>query len=125
VHQDSGGTDAQNLNLVVPSIGAITGNANVNSNGQLDCKMVAKLSASGALGAMSSTFSTITAGGKSQKNNGIPFKIQGTTSNPVFLPDVEGMAGSLAKDAASTPVNAATAAGNALGSLLGKKKKPQ
>jgi AsmA protein len=125
VHQDSSGTHAQNMNLVVPSIGAITGEANVNSAGQLDCKMVAKLSASGALGAMSSTFSTITAGGKSSKNNGIPFKIQGSTSNPVFIPDVTGMAGSMAKDAASSPVNAAAAATSAIGSLLGKKKKPQ
>jgi len=124
VHQDPSGTHAQNLDLVVPSIGSITGDANVNSAGQLDCKMAAKLSG-GAMGAMSSTFSAITAGGKSQKNNGIPFKIQGTTSNPVFLPDVTGMAGSLAKDAASSPVNAATAASNALGGLLGKKKKPQ
>ncbi len=28
--------------------------------------------------------------------NGIPFAIEGTTSNPHFVPDVRGMAGNLA-----------------------------
>ena len=49
------GTRAENLNLVVPSIGTITGNGNVSSSGQLDCKMIAKLAAaSGAVGTLGS-----------------------------------------------------------------------
>jgi AsmA protein len=122
VHQDPSGTQAQNLNLVVTSIGSITGEGNVSADGKLDCKLVAKLS--GVAGALTTPMSMITGGGKTQ-NGGIPFKITGTTSNPVFLPDVGGMAGSMLKGSASTPGNAASAAESALGSLLGKKKKPQ
>ncbi|HKS82022.1 MAG TPA: AsmA family protein [Candidatus Acidoferrales bacterium] len=122
IHQDPSGTQAQNLNLVVMSIGSITGEGNVSADGKLDCKMVAKLT--GMAGALATPMSMITGGGKSQ-NGGIPFKITGTTSNPVFLPDVTGMAGSMLKGSASTPGNAASAAESVLGGLLGKKKKPQ
>lgn len=122
IHQDPSGTQAQNLNLVVTSIGSITGEGNVSADGKLDCKMVAKLS--GVAGALTTPMTMITGGGKTQ-NGGIPFKITGTTSNPVFLPDVGGMAGSMLKGTASTPGNAASAAESALGGLLGKKKKPQ
>jgi AsmA protein len=122
MHVDPSGTHAQNLNLVIPSIGSMTGDGNVSASGQLDCKMVAKLS--GVAGELTSPVALLTGGGKSQ-NGGIPFKIQGTTSNPVFLPDVGGMAGSLAKGGMSKPSNAASAAASALSGLLGKKKKPQ
>jgi len=91
----------------------------VSASGQLDCKMNAKLS--GAMGAMTSV---IPMGGFGSKNSqGIPFKITGTTSNPIFLPDVAGMASSMAKGAISTPGSATDAASGVLGGLFGKKKK--
>lgn len=122
VHMDPAGTHAQNLNIVVLSIGTITGDGNLSSTGQLDCKMNAKLS--GAMGAMTSALTSFASGAKSQ-NGGIPFKIQGTTSNPIFLPDLAAMAGGLGKDSANSPVSAASQASGIIGGLLGKKKKPQ
>ena len=44
---DPQGEQANNVNLVVPSIGTITGNGTVSASQQLDCKMVAKVVASG------------------------------------------------------------------------------
>jgi AsmA protein len=112
VHVDPSGTQATNLDVVVPSIGTVVGTANISSSGQLDCKMSAKLA--GAMG------SVMTLGNKN--SNGVPFKITGTTSNPVFLPDVAGMAGSMAKGAVAAPAGAAKAASGALGGMFGKKK---
>jgi AsmA protein len=112
VHVDPGGTQATNLNVVVPSIGTVVGTANISSTGQLNCKMSAKLA--GAMG------SVMTLGNKN--SNGVPFTVTGTTSNPVFLPDVAGMAGSMAKGAVTAPAGAAKAASGALGGLFGKKK---
>jgi AsmA protein len=130
LHQDPSGTQANNLILVVPSIGTVTGNANVSASGQLDCKMVAQLSGSNPVGAVTSGLSAITGvagGGKnSQGSAGIPFRITGTTSNPVFIPDVAGAAGAMAKGAVSgatgVPGNAGQAASGIVGGLLGKKK---
>jgi hypothetical protein len=48
--------------------------------------------------------------------NGIPFLIQGTTANPVFLPDVGGMMG-------QTIQAPAQGMGGIFGGLFGKKKK--
>jgi hypothetical protein len=66
------------------------------------------------------------------KDSGIPFSITGTTSNPSFVPDVAGVAGSVAKGAVGDVVSAKTGAtkgaagaADALGGMLGKKKKPQ
>ena len=119
VRVDPGGTHAENLNLVVPSIGAITGNGNVSSTGQLDCKMVAKLGENSAAGAVTSALSSLTGGAS---KSGIPFKIIGTTSAPVFLPDVGGLVGNMSKSA--TGNNPANTASGILGGLLKKKPKP-
>jgi AsmA protein len=131
---DPGGTHAQNLNLVIPSIGTVTGDGNVSSDGKLDCKMVAKLSG-GAGGALSQTTSMIPGlggGGKSGSGGGIPFRIEGTTSNPIFVPDVAGMAKGMAQGEAAGALGNALggkstggAVGGALGGLLGGKKKSQ
>ncbi|HYL68622.1 MAG TPA: AsmA family protein [Candidatus Limnocylindria bacterium] len=127
LRQDSEGTHAQNLLIVVPSIGTITGDGNVSASGQLNCKMVAKLSGGG--GAMGAVGQISKLGG-SQSGGGIPFKIEGTTSNPIFVPDVAGMAGGLAKSqlgglTSGGGNSAESQAVGALGGLLGgKKKKP-
>ena len=130
LRQDPEGTHAQNLNLVVPSIGTITGDGNVSASGQLNCKMVAKLAggAGAAMGAVSQFTKLAPMGGGSQ-GGGIPFKIEGTTSNPIFVPDVAGMAGGLAKGqlggiTSGAGGTAADQAAGVLGGLLGKKKKP-
>ena len=121
IHFDPSGTQADDLVVIVPSIGTVTGTAHVSASGQLNCKMSAKLA--GGMGAMTSALTSL---GGSKNSQGIPFTVTGTTSNPIFLPDVKGMAGNMAKglggDATGTAGQAAGAA-KALGGLFGKKKK--
>ncbi|HVB88004.1 MAG TPA: AsmA family protein [Candidatus Dormibacteraeota bacterium] len=123
LRQDPSGTQAKNLLLVLPSIGTLTGDANISSTGHLDCKMVAKLGGHGAAGAMGTTLSSLGGGGKSQ--GGIPFKIEGTTSNPVFVPEVGAMAGSMLKGVTGVggKTNPANQVQGVIGGLFGKKKK--
>jgi AsmA protein len=128
VRVEPAGTHAQDLKVVVQGIGTITGDANVSSGGQLNCKMVAHLS--GAMGGVTQIAALPLGGGqKGGDSGGIPFSITGTTSNPVFVPDVAGMAGGLAKGGAGAALGggkavggAAGGAAGAVGGLLGKKK---
>jgi AsmA protein len=90
------GTRAENINLVVPSLLTATGAGTVSPSNALDFKM---------------------------KADNIPFVISGTTSDPKFLPDVKGMAGSLLQDALGG--NKPGQQKNPLGGLSGMfKKKP-
>ncbi len=120
---DPSGTHVDNLNVVAPSIGTITGNANISPTGQLNCKMAAKLAASNSpAGALTSTLSSFT-GGAAAKGGSIPFTVTGTASNPIFLPDIAGMAGGMVKGAAGSSTSPANAASGILG-LFQKKKSP-
>jgi AsmA protein len=137
VHNDPSGTKIDNLDLVMPSLGTVTGNGTVSAAGQLNFKLVANLA--GAGGALTSVagaagngvtgaLSSLTGGGGGSKsgNNGIPFIVQGTTSNPQVIPDVSGVAKNALKGSVpgtqGSPANAAT---GLVGGLLGKKKTPQ
>lgn len=125
IRVDPSGTQANNLDVVVPSIGTVTGNAAVSSSNKLSGKMNAKVTA-GVAGAMTGALSSLTGGGASKGGSGIPFTLSGTTSTPIFLPDLGGMAKGLGKTgtgAASGATGAAGAAAGALGGLFGKKKK--
>ena len=134
VRNDPSGSKIDNLNLVVPTIGTVTGAGTVSAAGQLDFKLVAKLA--GALGGISQVAggaggiaSSVMGGGAkgNSSGGGIPFKVQGTTSNPQVIPDIGGAMGNMAKGSIPGVGNAgnpAGAASNALGGLLGKKKKP-
>jgi AsmA protein len=68
------GTQANNINLNVPAIGVLTGNGTVSPENQLAFKMTASL-----------------------EGVGIPFDVEGTTSDPKFVPDMKGMAQGLLK----------------------------
>ena len=114
------GTQANNLNLTVPAIGVITGAGTVSPAGALNFKMLAQLHG-GVAGGLGQAIS----GG-----NGIPFAISGTTSKPEFVPDIKGLAGGLAGGALQGAMGGGKLGGtkandavNALGGLLGKKKK--
>ncbi|HWY23148.1 MAG TPA: AsmA family protein [Candidatus Acidoferrum sp.] len=74
VHVAPDGTRAENINLIVPSLGTVTGAGTVSPSNALAFKM---------------------------KADNIPFLIEGTTADPKFVPDVKGMAGSLLNDALS------------------------
>jgi hypothetical protein len=58
---------------------------------------------------------------------GIPFAIEGTTSNPKFIPDVGGVVGGLAtnqlSNVAKGQVPGANSVTKGLGGVFGKKKK--
>ena len=66
------GTRVDDINLTIPTLGTLTGAGTVSPSNALDFKMKADV---------------------------IPFMIQGTTSDPKFVPDVKGMAGSLLNNA--------------------------
>jgi AsmA protein len=108
----SGGIQASSLNLVVPAIGSLTGSGTISANGNVDFAMRAKLTGSGVVGEVSRVVSL------TQPADGIPFRIRGTTANPVFVPDVGRGVG----DFIAGPDAAAKAAG-ALGKLLGVGKR--
>jgi len=126
------GIRADNFSLVLPSIGSLSGAGTISPKQQLDFKMSAKLgSAASPLGALSSLAGL--GGGAQKGGGGIPFRIQGTTSNPVFVPDLAGMASGIGSGLGSGLGNGAAAGGKAvvptgkdlgqaLGGLFGKKK---
>jgi len=68
------GTEANNINLTVPSLGVLTGAGTVSPSNELAFKMNAAV-----------------------EGLGVPFSIKGTTADPKFSPDVGGMAKGLLK----------------------------
>jgi AsmA protein len=139
VRNDPSGTKIDNLDLVMPSLGTVTGNGTVSAAGQLNFKMVANLSgaagaltgAAGAAGAgggkLGGAIGAFTGGGGGGgSSHGIPFIVQGTTSSPQVIPDAKSMAVGAATSAIPGGQGGTTsAATSALGGLLGKKKTPQ
>jgi AsmA protein len=143
VHMAPNGLRAENFLAVVPSVGNLAGGGTLDSKNNLDFKMAATLSGSalsaiggsgagggGVLGALGGSKDSSCKGGTT-----IPFLIQGTASDPKFMPDVGGVAAGMLKSqlgcaggsvpnvgktGGQTPADAV----NALGGLLGKKKKP-
>jgi AsmA protein len=150
IKNDPSGTQFSSLNLVIPSVGTVTGQGTVSASGQLNMHMVANLAgAAGALtsvagmaggaaggggalgGALGALSGGAMGGGGKGGGGGIPFSITGTTSSPQVTPDVAGLAGNMAKGGAGLGVGAAKGsagaagtAASALGGLLGGKKKP-
>jgi AsmA protein len=115
------GIRSDNLNLVVPAIGSMTGNGTVGADQSLNFVMVAHLGASSSpVGAIAGLVSA--AGGQKGSGGGIPFKIQGTTSKPEFIPEVGAMAGSIAKGALGSVPASGQDIEKQLGGLFGKKK---
>jgi len=120
------GVRTQNINLTIPALGTVTGNGNISPGGALDYKMNASLSGGVVTGLTQMA-------GLGDKGGSIPFFIQGTTSDPKFVPDVKGMVGSQLKGGLGGALGGLTGGKNstgdsaspmdALGGLFGKKKK--
>jgi AsmA protein len=72
VHAAPEGTRADNIDLVVPSLGTVTGAGTVSASSALDFKM---------------------------KADAIPFLIEGTTADPKFVPDMKGLASGMVNGA--------------------------
>lgn len=118
VHYAPSGIQTENVNLVIPSIGTITGSGTVSPQNALDYKMTASLSGTAVSGLSQMA-------GVNSKNASIPFFIQGTASDPKFVPDVKGMlSNQLSNRLGSQVPGGKNAQGvvNSLGGLFGKKK---
>ncbi|MGB7439113.1 MAG: AsmA family protein [Candidatus Acidiferrum sp.] len=133
------GLRANNIDLVVPSLGTVVGNGTLDSKNNMDFKLVATVNSSvvtnaagSAVGSLGGLAGSALGGGKSCKNGGVkvPLQVRGTTANPQFVPDVGGAAASLLKSELScaggpgttgVPTNPSNVV-NQLGGLLGKKK---
>jgi len=119
VHVAPSGIQTQNINLVVPTIGTLTGNGTINPENALDYKMTAALSGT-------SVSSVSQLAGMSGKGASIPFFIQGTAANPKFVPDVKGMLGSQLGNRLGSQVPGGQNGQhvvNSITGLFGKKKK--
>ncbi len=120
------GVRTQNINLTIAALGTVTGDGTISPSGTLNYKMLASLTG----GAVTGLTQLAGIGGK---GGSVPFFIQGTTSDPKFMPDVKGMVGSQLKGGLGGLLGGATGAtgknppGNspvdALTGLFGKKKK--
>jgi AsmA protein len=106
------GIRSDNLNVVVPSIGAMTGNGTISADKKLDFKMVAHLGQSAPAGQ--------TAIAKAAPGGGIPFKVEGTTSKPQIVPDVGGVVGGLAGGLTNGAKSQIPSNGKDLGEAAGK-----
>jgi AsmA protein len=116
------GLQADSFNAVVAAVGSIVGGGTVDARNNLDFKMAATLknpiggaagaaagdaatgAASNALGNLLGRVTGAAAGSsgalpgcKSSGGPTIPFQIQGTTSDPKFIPDVGGLAAGMIK----------------------------
>jgi AsmA protein len=133
------GLKADHFIAVVPSLGNLAGAGTVDSKNNLDFKMAATLtnalgvagspvsSAAGAIGKLTG------GGGGCKSGTTVPFMIQGTTSDPKFVPDVGGLAANMLKSqlncvgSAVPGTTSGQSPADALGGLaglFGKKKKP-
>src|SRR5262249_14449037 len=143
VHMAPTGLRAEDFNAILPALGTLVGGGTLDAKNNLDFKMAATLTggAIGTMGGAGNGLGSILGAAAGTKNsnckNGttIPFMIQGTASDPKFVPDVGGVAAGLLKSQlgctggsllgagqkeAQTPADAV----NALTGLFGKKKKP-
>jgi AsmA protein len=71
------GISAQAMKLIVPAIGEVTGAGTISPANALDFKMTAMVHTSGLLAAVG--------------NKPIPFTVTGTSSEPVFRPDIKAV----------------------------------
>ena len=134
LHVSPAGIRADQVNATIPALGIVTGSGTVDEKNNLDFKMAAAVTAGGAtpLGAINTALGKYVNGGKDCKGGvSIPFLIQGTTSDPKFVPNVGGVAsallssGSCGGTTATTGEKPQTPADlvNGLSGLFGKKKK--
>jgi AsmA protein len=86
------GTNIDHLKLVAPAVADLTGDGSISPKQELDFRMHANLHTGG----------TVMAALGAKGDTGVPFSIQGTTSNPVFKPDVKGMVTTQLKNAGTS-----------------------
>ena len=100
------GITAKDIQLNVPAMGELRGDGTISPTNALDFKMNAALHTTGQAAIIA--------------NKNIPFFVTGTSAEPVFKPDLKGMANEQLK---AVKTEGAAAVGNALKGLFGGKKK--
>lgn len=123
LHISPDGIRSEDLNLVVPDVGTITGSGVIGANNALNFKLLASFASTGMGGVLSSLASRYGVGNAIA--NGIPFLVQGTTSAPVFLPDTGAMIRSAVPPQGQPGATTGTPRknlGDVIGGFLGKKK---
>jgi len=139
------GLKADNFIAVLPQLGNLTGAGTADSRNNLDFKMVATLAGAQAAanggggdagGGLAGILGRV-AGGGCMSGLTVPFQVKGTTADPKFVPDVEGLAADMFKSKLGCVGGSGTAAGaksqanpsanpNPVDAITGlfKKKKP-
>ena len=113
------GTEISGFNMVTPSIGTLTGEGTITPEGALNFAMLAKLR-EGAIATPSIAPAGLASVVSYSQTSGVPFRIQGTTKNPSFVPDAGRLVKDTLKDAAKNPDNLKKAA-DAIGDLFRRK----
>jgi AsmA protein len=117
------GIQAEGFQLIVPELGTITGAGTIGDNGALNFKLLANLSQAGVGGALAGLVGRTGLGASlgNATSKGIPFLVQGTSSNPRFVPDTNAMIrGAMPTQGGGTTQPATV--GNILQGIFGKKK---
>ncbi len=96
-HSNAQGVDLQNISVVATNIGDISGAGTVSPTDALNFKMHAKLKTN----AVMSTFAS-----------NVPFSIEGSATDPKFVPDIKGMAAQELKSLTAAPADVGKAAGD-------------
>ena len=119
LHYGPQGTQTNNLTAVVTGLGAATGQGSISPDNALDYHLKIKLASTGVGGiatqAMSLLPGALGTSVSQQMKNGIPVAISGTTSKPIFAPEMGQMFGSRGQKQTSQPTNPL---GGVLGGLL-------
>jgi AsmA protein len=122
VRYSPSGVQTNNVDVVIPALGTLKGDGTVSQQNALNYKMQAALNGSVVSGL--SKVAGVGAGGAT-----IPFLIEGSASDPKFVPDMKGLLGSslgnqLKKNLGSQVPGGQNGQGvvNAIGGLFGKKK---
>jgi AsmA protein len=133
VHMAPTGLKADNMDLVVPSLGTVVGGGTLDSKNNMNFNLVATVNSSmvtaaagaaggAATGALNSALGGMLGGGAANCKSGgikVPLQVHGTTANPQFTPDVGGATASLLKSQLSCVGGGAGGATTGLQGLAG------
>ena len=113
VHAAPAGMRVENISVIAPAIGELSGAGTISPANALNFKMRAKLHTGGVLNIVNPSGQT-----------SVPFSIQGTSAEPKFVPDIKGMVGGIAAERLK-PLTDTDIGKQATGIMdLFKKKKP-
>ena len=111
VHMAPTGLKADNMDLVVPSLGTVVGGGTLDSKNNMNFNLVATVNSAmvnaaagaaggAATGALNSALGGALGAGAANCKSGeikVPLQVHGTTANPQFTPDVGGATASVLK----------------------------